>query len=269
MSRYLTVVINWTAARSINISIAGNLVIRLFNLGFLLVYIVFSLPLQADSLLPFKAEYNAEIKGFAVKASRELSVSDSSHSESVYTFTFKANSWAASLEETSQFLLDSNQIKSLNYHYQQKALGKKREKKVDFDWQANTLTSINNGESHTLPLTKNFFDKLNYQLQLALDISQQNFSAQYTYEIIDKNEIKSYHFEVLGEEILETKIGKLNTIKVKALRENKNKITYLWLAKDWNYLLTQLEQYSDDKKSLFISLKKATLNHQTVTPITP
>ncbi len=69
-----------------------------------------------------------------------------------------------------------------------------------------------------------------------------NGQKNFTYQIADGGRLKEYKFMTVGEEMLDTPLGKVNTIKVKRSRENDERVTYAWLAKDWNYLLVRLQQ---------------------------
>ena len=84
------------------------------------------------------------------------------------------------------------------------------------------------------------------------------------YQVADGGRLKTYTFEVLGEETLDTPTGKLSTIKIKRLRNHGKRVTYLWLAIDWNYMLVRLQQKESDGKQYEINLTAATLNGQSV-----
>ncbi len=209
----------------------------------------------------FKAQYNANVKGFAVKASRTLTKVN----ENQFKLNFKATSFIASIDETSTFIINNSNIQASHYQYNQSTAGKKRQRSLVFDTQAQTIQSDTGDNKTSIAYTQSVLDKLNYQLQLQLDLMHGKQSLQYT--IADKDNLKDYQFEILNEELLTTPAGSFNSVKVKVIRENKDKITYIWFAKDWQYLLVQLEQYKGEKKDLSIQLKSATVNDQTVTGI--
>ncbi|MGS2717054.1 DUF3108 domain-containing protein [Eionea flava] len=224
--------------------------------------------LQADTpLTVFTADYKANIKGFSVNAKRELTVLEGGQ----YQLTFTADSWAANIEEQSLFEWKNERIKPINYRYYQTAFGKKREQTLDFshatdDTKANTpnitINSNNDDDISQLDAPEDTLDKLSYQLQLQYDIAKNVNNLAYT--IADKGRLKSYQFEILENETLDTALGKIDTVKVKVIRENPNKTTLLWFARDWHYLLTRLEQFKGDKKTLTIDIKQATVDGKTV-----
>jgi len=76
---------------------------------------------------------------------------------------------------------------------------------------------------------------------------------------------------VLGHEVLETGIGKLNTtilvrknvIEDKKFTAIKSKI---WLASDWDFVMLKFETYDQDKVST-MTFTQGTLNGQPITPL--
>jgi hypothetical protein len=214
------------------------------------------------SLPLFSADYKANIKGFAVSATRELKALDNGQFE----LSFRATSWAAKIDEISTFSFTNQQAKATHYHFLQTALGKKRQRSMEFNHVEKTIKSIDKDNTTIInDIDPSVLDTLNYQLQLQLDLH--NGKDNLHYKIADKGRLRDYRFEVLAEEIIETQSGNLNTVKVKVIRENKNKITYIWFAKDWSHLLVQLIQYEGDKQRLSIQLNTAKVNDITVAGI--
>ncbi len=237
------------------------------SLGLILFVLLAQSPLSYSTShepveLPlFNAEYKASIKGFSVKASRALTPSDKPEH---FTLAFTATSWAASINEMSHISYNTPSIQPLRYDYQQTAFGKQRIRSLTFDYQTDIINSVDNDHTVHIPLKKQpVYDKLSYQLQLQLDLINSKDNLQYL--IADKGEMKSYRFELLEEEVITVPAGQLLSQKVKVIRPNKDKVTYIWFARDWQYLLVQLEQYEQDKRKLYIQLNKATVNNTLVT----
>lgn len=228
---------------------------------------------QADTpLTAFTANYKANIKGFSVSAKRELTALENGQ----YQLTFTADSWAARIEEQSLFEWKDEKIKPVNYRYYQTAFGKERKQTLLFTHTKNdtetdassiTINSNNDGDTAQLDAPADTLDKLSYQLQLQYDIARSVNDLAYT--IADKGRLKGYQFEILENETLDTALGKIDTIKVKVIREDPNKTTLLWFARDWQYLLTRLEQFKSDKKTLTIDLKEASVAGKKVIGHTP
>jgi hypothetical protein len=72
-----------------------------------------------------------------------------------------------------------------------------------------------------------------------LDIKSNKNS--YVYDVLTKGKIKRYKYEVLGNDLIETASGNMDTVKVKRIHEdNKKKQTVFWLARDWDFVLVKL-----------------------------
>ena len=79
--------------------------------------------------------------------------------------------------------------------------------------------------------------------------------------MVDGDEIETYDFRVLGEEVVRTKAGLIDAIKVERVRDptQSTRKTVLWFAKDWGHLLVRLHQVETDGKEYQIMLKDGTV----------
>lgn len=215
----------------------------------------------------FSAEYDATIKGIKIKATREFRPLPNDLTE----LHFSASSWLASLNESSQFAWDEGRIRPIRFTYRRKTIGKTRHKQLTFDWPNSQIISTNKDTTHVIAIQEQVLDRLNFQLQLQYDMLQgkqaeerDSEQTQAAYLIADKDRIKAYQFEVLGEELINTPLGELQTLKLKVVRENQKRVTYLWLAKDWYNLLARLEQHEDGNKEFEIQLTAGTVDGKAV-----
>jgi F420-0:gamma-glutamyl ligase-like protein len=84
--------------------------------------------------------------------------------------------------------------------------------------------------------------------------------------VVDGDEIETYDFRVLGEEVVRTKAGLIDAIKVERVRDptQSARKTVLWFAKDWGHLLVRLHQVEKDGKEYQIMLKEGTVEGKPV-----
>jgi hypothetical protein len=209
----------------------------------------------------FTANYDANIKGIAVTATREFKPINDKLSE----LSFSATSWMASLTETSQFTWGEQQIKPIRFEYKRNIIGNKKKRSLTFDGPNNRIISYYKDKTKIIPNPSQALDNLSFQLQLQYDLLLNQ--KELTYHVADKDRIKQYGFEIVGEELINTAIGSLKTIKIKVIRANKKRVTYLWLASNWHNLLTQLEQYENGKKEFELQLTSAVIDGNKVTGI--
>ena len=195
----------------------------------------------------FCANYTAIIEGLpiTVKMTRKLK----KIGDDRFQFTSSATSAIASVKEESEFSLNGNQLIPIRYGYQRAGLIGKKDSFVEFDFEKN-LYQHNKGTSTLIEKT---LDMLSYQYQLKLDLKILSVSGEplkhLVYQVADTEKIKEYRFKALGEEIIKTPLGRILTLKIERIKKNDSeRSTTLWLAKNHDYLLTKLQQSNDGKK---------------------
>lgn len=208
----------------------------------------------------FEAVYKARYHGISVTATRSLQTLE----DGSQRFIFHADSWLASLKETSLFRWnDDNQIQPIRYQYERKGLGRNREAVLDFDLENQRVTNNVESRPWRMDIPQGVLDKLNYQLQIRADLL--NGRPLLHYQIADGGRLKDYAFEVLGEEVVKTSAGRFNAVKIRRLREadDDDRSTTFWMARDWDYMIVRLQQKEDDS-TYEIDLHKAVLDGQKV-----
>lgn len=136
------------------------------------------------------------------------------------------------------------------YLYEHTGTSKVRNVTIDFDWDANQITNSVNGAPWHMPATRGMLDKLLYQYTIMLDMQQGKSSLSYI--IADGGKEKTYRFEKLGEEILDTPLGKLNTIKMKRYRSDSDRESIFWSAQELGYMPIKLENIDDGVRTVAI-----------------
>nr|ACY24804.1 conserved hypothetical protein [uncultured organism] len=226
----------------------------------LLVLAIFSsLTTAADAPKTFDNQYKAKLYGFNITVTNRLTKT----ADNQYDLLFKAESIIGSITEQSKMQWNATQqtISPLHYSYARRGLGKDRTAELSFDWKNKSVTNNVQKTSWQMDIAQKVQDKLSYQIQMQQDLL--NGQKNFTYQIADGGRLKEYKFMTVGEEILDTPLGKVNTIKVKRSRENDERVTYAWLAKDWNYLLVRLQQ-EEKGEAYTIYIHKATLDGKTI-----
>lgn len=204
-----------------------------FLRGFIISLMLLPLQLAAAELKPFVAHYKAELGSITADATRQLSLDENNQ----WQLSQEAKNLFASVSESSQFHFQSQKLISQRYEYLRKVFGSTREALLVFDWENNSVSNDVQGKPWSYDIQKGTLDKLNYQLQLRLDLQQQP-QGILEYPIADGGVLKHYRFKVVGEEQLETDLGPLQAIKVQRIYgSNSSKQATFWFAKDLNYLL--------------------------------
>lgn len=239
----------------------SSALILFFTLGLAALAHAANPPDTSDKKLPdtFSNEYTSSALGFKVTVVHELK----KNPDGTHEMRFFASSWFASITEISTLRIDAEkgQVIPLHYKYDRRVAGRDRKAELTFDWEKKLVTNNVQNTTWSMDIAQQVQDKLSYQLQLQLDLL--NGKDKLVYQIADGGRLKEYGFEIEGEEMLKTPLGTVNTVKVKRSRENDDRVTYAWLAKDWSHLLVRLQQ-EEDGDAHTIYLGKATINGEKI-----
>lgn len=222
-----------------------------------------TLPLaQAADLQPFSASYTADWKQLPMSGTASRSLEKTSNG--AWKLSFKASMMIASLTEESTLTLDKDTLLPQSYHFKRGGLGKSKKADLDFDWNAKMVTGTDRGDAVKIPLNRGMVDKSTYQLALQHDVAAGKKTM--SYQVVDDGEVDTYDFRVLGEEKVSTKAGLIDAIKVERVRDptQSKRITVMWFAKNWDYLLVRLQQVENDGKEYNIMLLDGTVNGKAV-----
>ncbi|MFF7708654.1 DUF3108 domain-containing protein [Pseudomonas sp. NPDC007930] len=217
---------------------------------------------QAADLKPFSASYTADWKQLPMSGTAERSLSANANGQ--WSLSFKASMMIASLSESSEFKYDKGSFLPQSYSYERGGLGKSKTVNLDFDWSAKKITGSDRGDAVNLPLNNGVLDKSTYQLALQHDVAAGKKSM--SYQVVDGDDLDTYDFRALGEEKVNTKAGSIDAIKVERVRDptQSKRTTVLWFAKNWDYLLVQLQQTETDGKEYTIMLQDGTVDGKAV-----
>lgn len=228
----------------------------------MLALALFSLPALAAEPKPFSASYTADWKQVPVSGSAERSLQKLDDGR--WQLVFKASMLVAGLTEQSTFTVENDAFLPQSYKFERSGLGKSKDVEFDFDWSQKQVIGSDRGDPVRFPLNRGMQDKSTYQLALQHDVAAGEKSM--SYQVVDGDEIETYDFRVLGEEVVRTAAGLIDAIKVERVRDptQSSRKTILWFAKDWDYLLVRLHQVEKDGKEYQIMLKSGTVDGKTV-----
>lgn len=214
---------------------------------------------HASELTPFENKYSAKLYGFNIDVTSRLN----SQSNGVYEFYFDANSTLGRVTEISQFQWNPNEHFAipLQYNYKRTGIGKNRDQALSFNWIKNEVVNTKTDSHLALDASKKIQDSLSYQLQLRQDLMAGKKNLSYLITNGKKN--REYKFEILGDEVLDTPLGKVTTVKIKRIQTSDERETYAWFAKDFQYLLVRLQQ-EENGSAYTIYISKASLNGKAI-----
>lgn len=205
-----------------------------------------------DVFQPFNATYKVVSEGsisMTGESQRSLTQKDGN-----WTLSSSASALFATIEESSQFSLNQQQIQPLIYTYNRKVLGKTRKANLSFDWNTNRVENNVNDKPWSMDISKGVLDKLSYQLQLQADVA--SGLTDLNYKVADGGRLKEYSFAVTGKETISTPAGDFESIRVERKYDtDKGRSTQIWFAPALNYQLIQLRRVEKKNKMFSLVLK--------------
>lgn len=257
------------------IKLAGNNIFtKQYKLLLTLLLLIFLLPFHSSASEPtlndkksisssttqqalraFTAKYSAVLNGSKVRGTAIRRLIYNASGESIFSFTAKVN--IAKLAEES--VLSWNNCTPIPKAYTRslRVFFRNKKQSILFDHKKNEVQYTYGKKSGGASIPENTLDRISLQLSLRCDLKQGKHEG--SYYVFDRNKIKNYQFKVLGDEEIETPIGKLLATKVQLLRKNKDRQTWLWFSKQHDYLLVKLKQNESSSENLEITISEIEL----------
>lgn len=230
----------------------------LFLLSFRLLAAETSAP---PTLLPYLASYSATFNGMPIEAQRELV-----KLEQGYRLETSASNLLGNMRETELLHLDlEGRIRIDGFVSKRSFFGSKRKEQLDIDHQGNRAIYTRKKKRRETELQPDYLGPISYQLQLRRDLALTDSALQYT--VISHGKLKTYLFERLGEELISTALGDVKALKIRRVRDNKERETLFWMAEEYDYLPVKVWQREENGESYEMLLKSLTINGQKWPPL--
>lgn len=197
---------------------------------------------------PFTAYYTVSVGNInAGEIRRSLSVTE--QGQFVFASETKSSGLAALLVkdhiiERSVWRYKNQIPQPLHFQYQKTGGKKERTYALNFDWAAGVVKNESRADPWQAQLADGAQDRLLYQLTLMYDLQQGR--TELDYPLVDGHKLKRYRFQKVAEEILETPLGSLKTVKLSRILESDEKTVTLWCAPSLDYLPVRIEQNEKD-----------------------
>lgn len=202
----------------------------------------------------FKAGYSLYMSGIKVaKVERRFSRSD----DGTYRYLSEASVTGLialfrddRIVEESRGRINGRTIMPDYYKYSRTGSKKARDVSVHFNWDSNRVTNQVNGDAWQMEVEPGILDKLLYQYIIMRDLKEDKSSLTYT--VADGGKVKIYHFESLGKEVINTPLGKMETIKLSRRKSDSKRELILWCAPDLHYLPVKVKDLEEDNNYIAI-----------------
>ena len=223
--------------------------------------------LAADSLPvhPFRALYNgtALVKlspttiELSLKGNMEMSLTDAGNGR--YQMSTTITSLVGTVDSQASGEFQGNMIHPLHYQQQVSSI-KQSMSQLIFNWQTKTLDVLENEKQKTLTLTEGVVDPLSLYLLVMRDLQEGRTPGRYT--LVNHFQLRTYQAMVEGEEILDTPLGKLHTLRISSKRDtpDSERDTIFWFAPELSYLPVQVIRQDEGKETLRMSIAEVKSN---------
>jgi len=213
--------------------------------------------ISTADIRPFEATYTSTWDlgiSLSGKAHRSLIQND----DGSLRLTTNASAMVASLNESSLFNYQDNQIIPLHYTYLRKILNKTRTVEVAFDWPNHKVTNTAQGSDWTMAIVPHTQDKQSVQMRLQLDLAS-TYTATgqaFSYDVADGGQLKTYKFVADGTDKVDTPLGQFQAVRVKRDRgEDTSRQTWIWFAPEIDFTIVKILQQEADGKRYQLNLK--------------
>jgi hypothetical protein len=161
-------------------------------------------------------------------------------------------------EESEVFELIDNQIKPLNYKFNQRILFRRYKASAEFDWNKDEVSFIENKDQGIIALQDNVLGPSSASLQLRLDFrefGEENIPDEISYIVYWKGVIKNRVYSVKKDkESVETSFGIYEAYKVsRKFSDESDRSQVFWLAPDLDYSVIKI--YDKNDREVEIKIK--------------
>ena len=98
-----------------------------------------------------------------------------------------------------------------------------------------------------MPLQAGILDKLLYQYALMRDLRDN--PAEIAYDVTDGGKMKKYDFAIMNEEIVQTPLGPLQTVRLQRIGHDDKSMLIIWAATALKYLPVKVESTDEDGRT--------------------
>lgn len=206
---------------------------------------------------PFQARYEVYGSGFSLgEAVMTLAAEGSGTyrmSSDVRPNGLVALLASARIRERASGEIRAGAIWSSQYEQRVEGVKKSRDVALRFDWPARQVQARSGAERATLPLSPGVVDPLSLNLVVMWDLQRGRLPDRYT--LVDETEIKTFPIRNEGEEVLDTPLGRLRTVRVSYTKPGRTRITTFWFAPELQYLPVRIAQQKKGKEELRMEIR--------------
>ena len=202
---------------------------------------------STDELKPFQASYDWIWHGMTVAVSKlQLQQQDDKW---VYSSRSEPRGLGRMFSErpVSQSVLEVTPagVHPLSYKADDGTSSTKRDANIQYDWQNNRLTGVNEDARIDMPIPPGIQDDLS--VQIALMVALMRGQTPDKISLLSGSSVREYHYSRDGEETLTTPLGTIPTVIYRSEKQYSPRVTRFWCAPSLGYIPLKVEQKRKDE----------------------
>jgi len=201
---------------------------------------------SADELRPFQASYDWIWHGLTVAVSK-LQLEQQDH-KWVYRSKSDGRGLGRMFSEhpdmESILEITPAGVRPLSYKATAGGSSTKRDADIQYDWQNNRVTGVNEGAKIDMSIPPGIQDDLS--VQIALMVALMRGQTPDKFSLLSGGSLREYHYSRDGEETLSTPVGKIPTIIYRSEKQYSPRVTRFWCAPSLGYIPLKVEQKRDN-----------------------
>jgi hypothetical protein len=206
----------------------------------------------SETLRPYSAQYKTTARGMALTLTRKLKASK----DGSFTLTNGGKIMVVGFHEVSVFTTEGARVVPKSYVYQGTGLINRR-REVHFTPGSETIRSLYKDNWYDLPYSEGTLDRMSQQEQLRLALlNDPTPKEDIDIRVADGKRIKDYKLVFVGEEMLDTPLGKQRTLHFERLHDDPDRKSDTWVAPDLDYLMVKT-LHVEDGKPVEVTLQSA------------
>lgn len=201
----------------------------------------------------YQLHYAARYNGMDVTARRELTKTAEG-----YSITSKIKGLLGKMTEREEFHVDGQGHIIVDHFIADKSFfGLERRELLSVDHNAGVAAYTRKKKHRQIVLQPGLLGPVTYQLQLRRDLA--DGASSLAYQVMSRGKIRDYKFLVVGEELLDSPLGPINTLVVRRVRDDNERETLMWLAPDWQFTVVKIRQ-REGKENYEMTLQAGSVN---------
>jgi hypothetical protein len=207
-----------------------------------------STPVSAALPKAFTASYSIHVKGAKV-AKMERQLAPQADGQLLFESKTRTSGLVAMFKkvrvvEQSLAEVHEGTLRPKRYHYDRMSGDKQKLVTVEFDWEKGKIANIVKEHTWHLDTAPGILDKMLYHVVLMRDLA--SGKRELEYKIADGGKIKTYRFEVIAEENLNTSLGELATLKLQRIRSDSKRKQTFWCAPALHFVPVRVDSEEKD-----------------------